>query len=419
MTLDRFITTSQCQTNDESFLSVKYKADNVSQWLDNTAQIQQMHEAMISNRHIVISGKSGTGKTSLIRLISSFHNKTLYELQTNVKRTLKHITNYFCTIKNDVNISLFLIDDFEFFFNNVESIHVKDLLSVLYNENIQCVFVINDIYAAKLISALAKRKFEHIILTRPHQNVLLVFCEFICKSEKIKYQIKVLEKHIILNDCDVRYVVNTLPHHMHFNTLPVFREVGMYEAFQNVVGSNLSLSDRLLFFQLEPGTIPLIAHENVMDIELSYTQTLSVLHNMSLADCYHKKTFPHLNQTESDTYAVLSSICLNQFKPKIQNPRFGLIWTKQAAKYQKKKYLNAFITNTHSGPSSYVELSYLFYILNHSVYNNNALISTFIKSLNTDITNMFNLYNGYTLRNQKHLSKKVFTDLQKDLSRKF
>jgi hypothetical protein len=412
MTLDRFITVTPCKKTEASFLSDKYKAVNLSQWLDNKSQINKINEAMVSKRHIVISGKSGTGKTSLIQLLSSFNNKTVYELQTNIKRTLKNISDYFCTMKADTKNSLFVIDDFEFFFNNVETINVKDLITMLYKEEIQCVFIINDIYVSKLVSALTKRKFDQIFLTRPNQHILYDFCKAICVEEQIKYDQKSLEQYIIMNDCDVRFVVNTLPHYLHFDTLPKFHEVGMYEAFQNVIGSDYSFVDRLLFFQLEPGTIPVIAHENILDIKLGYEKTYNTLHNMSLADCFHKRTFPHLNQNESDTYAVLSSLCLHQFKPKIQNPRFGLIWTKQAAKFQKKKYLNEFVSKTHYGPTSYTELSYLFYILNHSVYNNNEMIWTFMQCLNIDNKSMFNLYNGYTLRDEKLVTRKFFTDLK-------
>ena len=415
MTLDRFVQTTVRRTNDtvtETFMSVKYKPKHIGQWMDNANQIQELHNSIISKEHIVISGKSGSGKTTIIGLMSHYHNRKIYELQTDEKRSFKNLQDYICMIKGE-SLGIFVIDNFEYFFNNVETLNVKDLIAMLYKENIQCIFVVNDVYLSKLTSVLTKRKFNLVLMTQPLEKTLLTQCKSICDKENFEYTPKTLKDYIFRNNCDVRFVLNTLPHYMHFDTLPKFHEVGMYEAFQNVISDEYSLADRLLFFQLEPGTIPVIAHENIFDIQLDYKQTYYALHSMSLADCFHKKTFPHFNQTEGDTYAVLSSGCLHPFKPKVKTPRFGLIWTKQAAKFQKKKYLNEFVIATHHGPTSYIELSYLFYVLNHATYHNNAIIQMFMKVLSLDMKNLFSLYNGYTLRCEKQMCRKNFIDLIK------
>jgi hypothetical protein len=137
-----------------------------------------------------------------------------------------------------------------------------------------------------------------------------------------------------------------------------------------------------------------------------------MLDNMSQADVYHKQLFPYSEEVHHNTYGVLSTICLKLHNPVLKKPRFGIIWTKQAAKFQKRKYISDFVVSNRIRPISVNELFHLFVILDDIVAKRTQFLKPFVKSLGFEnIQSMFNVYNGFTLRESKKQTKKSFLDL--------
>eukprot|EP00959_Pyramimonas_sp_CCMP1952_P264681 5534211-Pyramimonas_sp.AAC.1 len=107
---------------------------------------------------------------------------------------------------------------------------------------------------------------------------------------------------------------------------------------------------KLLALSSEPGTLPIIVHENYLDIKrMTPSRICEVADRMSLADVYHRSSFAN-NDNDGVSGGVYGSLaaCVpglpdaDKQGPSFDNPRFGSMWTRMSAMFQKRKYWNRF-----------------------------------------------------------------------------
>lgn len=400
--MDKFLEIVKVKDDSKNhLLETKYRPTRSKDWIEHETEIQQIHDFFSSSdRLLIVSGEGSTGKSTIVNLIASEHPEVIVRPFESKQ-----------TILSDVGSDVLIVDDFEFFFTNVEAIQPKQFLLDLAKYSIKTVLIIHEAYVSKLTGIIGKyQPYCNVRMRCTSTNALISQCVKICKSEGFSYDKASLKAYIESNHCNFRYIVNGLKQYKTLSNITEFHQVSMYEAYEKSITSQ-SLGDRLRYFQLESGTIPTIAHENIFDMKLSQPMLCRALDHMSMADVCHKQFFPYSDEVNMDTYGVLSTVFLSSHKPKLNKPRFGIIWTKQAAKFQKRKYMNDFIVRNRLRPVSPTELFYLFVLLNQFMETTPNMVKPFVLSLNLEsIQSLFSVYNGFTLRKQKKMTKKAFLD---------
>lgn len=407
--MDRFVEIRTIPfSSDNGLLETKYGCATTAEWIENEDQLRNLR-GFLSNpdkRLVVVTGEGGTGKTKMVNLLVNELGIGAYHYNRN--QTTSHDL-LFGTVQDAGK--LLIIDDLESFFIHVESVTPKQLIMHVCAYDLKMILIINELQMTKLITLLAKQTYDIVRLERPSVSSLLVKCQTICVAERFAHDESTLHQYIVANNCNYRYIVNGLKHYKTLSCVSKFNQIGMYDAYVHAVKSE-KLEDRLKYFQLEPGTVPIIAHENIFDMKMSLPSLCNVLENMSLADVYHKQFFPYSDELHNNTYGVLSTIFLSLHNPVLKKPRFGIVWTKQAAKFQKRKYLCDFIVSNRMRPISVMEFFHLFIILNEIVATRASFLKPFVDSLKCkNVQSLFSVYNGFTLRENKKITKKSFLDL--------
>lgn len=387
-------------------LADKYAPKTLDEWLDNKQQIKELLTWITSDCDwLVISGESGCGKSELINLIASHTGSSIYTVPSNQQRTQLRLNQYIKDIKHEQG--LFVLDDFELFFlvDHINLCELFDAMSSLESQ-MRKIIVINSSGLSKIEKYV--RSVQTIIFQRPNADTVFSKCIRIMKSEGLSPQDSTLKKFIVSNQCDVRYILNAL--HMYEiveGTQSTIVKTGLYDAYRNCIDVDIPLRNRLRHFEVDSGSIPIICHENYIDVPLSDFHARYISNSMALADVFHKHSFTNASDLCTDVYGCLSSIVVSLTHQKsCPSPRFGLIWTKQAAKFQKMKYLTDFTDCCHP-LGSITELSV------HSAYLTNCIDSktSICKLANalsiTDATHAYNLYNGFKMRTS-NMTKKAF-----------
>ena len=171
---------------------------------------------------------------------------------------------------------------------------------------------------------------------------------------------------------------------------------------------------------MDTGSIPIICHENYLDFSPPIADVKYISNLMAWADIYHKSTFSNATDVSNGVYACISSIATsrtcNKKSSGFLNPRFGLIWTKQAAKYQKLKYLREFLKGRELSPMEDVYELYVNHAyLKHKIHNETSIDSLMDAFQTTDATHLHNLYNGFSYT-KPTLTKKAFVAKVKRLT---
>lgn len=399
--MDRFVEVRTIPaSSNHCLLEMTYGCASTADWIENEDQLQNIRAFLLNpdKRLLLVTGEGGTGKTKMVNLlVDELEIGPIFHYDRN--QTTSHEL-MFGTIRDSGK--LLIIDDLESFFLHAEAVTPKQLIMHICAYELKTVLIINELHKTKLITLLTKQPYDIVQLDRPSVSSLLAKCQAICTAERLVHDDSTLRQYIVANNCNYRYIVNGLKHYKTLSCVSKFHQIGMYDAYVHAVKSE-TLEDRLKYFQLEPGTVPIIAHENIFDMKLSLPSLCNVLENMSLADVYHKQFFPYSEELHNNTYGVLSTIFLSLHKPVMKKPRFGIIWTKQAAKFQKRKYLCDFIVSNRMRPVSVMEFFHLFIILNEIVATKSSFLKPFVDSLKCKhVQSLFSVYNGFTLRENKN-----------------
>ena len=408
--MDRFVNIERVERSSmDCLLEVKYKPRKISEWLENECQIDSIIDFVKSdkNQFLVVTGEGSTGKSTIVDLVVN-DCPELEVFRVGSCQLLKLNKSYFKNISRTSD--LVLIDDVEIFFT-MENTHSKSLLTDFVSLGYKGVFIVSELYVTKLEGLLKKGVHKLVRMQRPSVERLLSRCEFICQNENLSSHPESLRDFVVANRCNYRYIVNSLAHYEAIDVISKFNDTCMYTAYDQSINAK-TMNDRLRYFQLETGTIPIIAHENIFDMKLSQESLFASVNRMSMADVYHRQCFPHVEDIQLSTYGVMSTVFLHAEKPIMKKPRFGIIWSKQAAKFQKRKYLQDFIVSNRYRPFCFDELYHMFALLNDHVARSSNALSGFVLSLNClNTKSLFSLYNGFTFRTEKKLNKKVFTEM--------
>jgi hypothetical protein len=398
-------------TNKHSLLANKYTPTLLCEWMDNKISIDALQAWFLSeDKFLIVNGQSGSGKSSIVNLMCKETKVKPYYTLSNHSRTTSSIIDRYNDIKRLPGV--FIIDDFEFFFSNVDHINPKTLISDLSvsEGSMRCIFIVDSSFIAKL--KLFTKGMTEIHFDRPSPDSIFVKCKRIIQTEEIPFNSSIdegyLKNYIIKNNCNVRYIINALNLFKCIEPISSIEETDLYDVYRMCVNEKVDLNKRLKYFELDAGTIPIICHENYIDFNLNDFEYQRISESMSLGDVYHKRIFSNQNDVNIGTYGCLSSLILGKYNKTQRkgSPRFGLIWTKQAAKYQKLKYIDTFCHSMKCAPkdmySNYIDHLYL----QNSLTSSKAWENVHEHFQTTNASILYNIYNAFTT--EKCVTKKTF-----------
>lgn len=415
--VDYFGIVKKKQSVDHGCLSIKYKPNNVNEWMQNKMQIERIkfYFKQTEKKALVIYGPTSSGKTSIARLISETLQYNIFENTTINKRTRKDLETIFNKICKFTN-GVFIIDDVESMFQKNESVSVSFLSELLFNPivNIKIIIIIHQVYYSKLHSII--NNCIAVQLEYPDPKTLFVRCIDILDQEKTTYtdeHLLKIKKVIAQYNCEPRSVIDALSGNMYMdNILECKRiDVDIYDAYRKIVSPTVPLHQKYIAFTIDTGTIPILLQENYIDMNIPDVR--NIVNCMSLADIFHKQIFTSISGDFnrfiyfilSSAFHSLYSIC-NTSSTYYTKPRFGLIWTKQSAMYSKRKYINNACSDIKFKPfvSNNMTMLRVNNLMKHSIKR--QTMKTFVTDYNIQSADTaFQLYNSFTLYDQVYKEK--------------
>ncbi len=192
-------------------LSEKYRPKKCSDVIGQAEAVKKLFLCIQNNKHALVYGSTGTGKTSSVYAVANELNCEVIELNSSDFRSKKRINEI---VGNSVNQkSLFsrpkiiLIDELDGLSGQKDRGCIKEITKFVAESRYPLILVCNDLN--KKFSKL-KKNFNRIEFSRPDFKKIFSFLKDICEKEKI-----IIEDGFLVNiscNCngDVRAALNDL-----------------------------------------------------------------------------------------------------------------------------------------------------------------------------------------------------------------
>ena len=165
-----------------------------------------------------MSGPSGIGKTSSIRVLAKTKGYRIFELNASDKRNKDTINNSVGFLMNNTTLSsvdnstnsknLIIMDEIDGMTGNEDKGGIKALIDISKKTKVPIIFICNDIYSPK-IKTLANYCYD-IRYNRPEKRQIVFRLMEICKQEKIFIDNQTLNYITDNFNCDIRQIINYL-----------------------------------------------------------------------------------------------------------------------------------------------------------------------------------------------------------------
>jgi hypothetical protein len=327
-------------------LSEKYRPETIQEFMGNYKAIQIIHGwfASTNKRALLVSGPCGSGKTTLVDLFTKYYKKNVFVNCSNNKRSKKELTLWYEKIKNNTE-SVLIVDEMETLVTKNENMSISEISKWISSSTIRIIFISNSIVTNKMTVLKENPLCTSVVVEYPDHKTLFRKCMSILEQEKVAFddeRLMGIKTYIVRMNCDPRSIMDGLMI-SDLTCSEKDRDHDIYEAYQIIMDPEVGLASKMRIFGVDSGTIPVLFQENYIDTDLSLHERCVVSQSMSNADIFHKKIFMHTSNAYVEVYAAMSSIFSEMIRSKCRResgrPRFGLIWTKQSAMCQKRKYL--------------------------------------------------------------------------------
>lgn len=403
------------KSTDNQTVSQRYTPTRVSDFLGNDRQIKDIDEWFCQDheKHLMVTGPTGSGKTSLVHLFCEKYNKTIYLHDSFIKRTKNDLNKYYQGVKRFIKHGIFIFDEMEHLITKSESVSITEISKWDVGPNsIRIVFICNSIVANKLIALKPMCRF--VTLEYPSPKTLFTKCIDIMEKENIEYDAR-LKQHIE-NIKEPRMIFNTL-HMISISDSHKETALDMYDIYRLLLRPDEPLDKKFRYFMCDSGTLPIICQENYIDalIDTDIEVMREVSDSMSMGDLYHKAIFVNSDSLQMGVYTCLSSV-FHQLS-RIKNlhsckwyttPRFGTMWTRWSALYQKRKYWQRFEETVKNPLINIQHHGNINDLYKHFYYNDKAEFVKFITYYNVNVETAFDLFNSFTVMVTKPTTKKSF-----------
>lgn len=346
--------------DDNTLNHIKYRPKTFGEFLGNYKQIHDVRQwfenksGMFDDKGLLIVGPTGCGKSELVQIACDTYGLNAFVRNASHKRTRKELYAYYESVKRFTHNGVFVLDDIETMLNKSDNVSMTEIAkwSSSHRENatVRVVYVCNSVYENKITGIAAACKV--VRLDYPPTRAMFARCLEIAEHEELSLSDDDMKrlKQMIETQRDPRMVLNGL--HMIGVVYDTKKDVHMdiYDTYRLMLDKDAPLDLKTRHFATDAGTIPIIFQENYIDYApfLDKETMKRVSDSMSMADVYHKQTFP-CTDLSTDTYCALSTLFPEYYldagikDSKVYKfPQFGLIWTKQSAMYQKRKYWTRF-----------------------------------------------------------------------------
>jgi hypothetical protein len=417
-----------------STLSEKYAPETLQEFMGNYKAIQAIHTWFGSQKPaLMVVGPCGCGKTVLVDLFVKHYRRTVFTNYSNNKRSKKELTLWYDKIKHHTE-SILIVDEMETLVTKHENMSVAEIVKWIGPSTIRIVFVVNAIILNKMVALKDHPMCTTVYLEYPDSKALFRKCMHVLESENVSLdddRLVALKDYIARMKCEPRSVLNDL---LVFDITCANKERDhdIYQAYQKILRPEVDLVTKMRLFGVDSGTIPVLFQENYMDFDLTVEERCNISRSMAEADVFHKRMFMHASNSYVDMYAVMSSIFTELVHnrsnhPEKSRPKFSLIWTKQSAMCQKRKYLQSISQHLRSPFYNVIDFAYMHAYLKYLVDeyranpdNNLAPIQQFVDAYGIqDIDILFYIYISFNVNegtsakktDTKPIIKKVFTQL--------
>lgn len=395
---------------------------NTLEFIGIQEQIELLKNWMSSNTMktgLILHGPIGCGKTSACLMSCNEKNIHYYIRDSVKKRSKKDLTLYYEQICN-FNKCILIMDDMDILANG-EFIPVSDLYKWIKLNNssrtkIKIIFIISSVYLKKLKDF--SKICDYIEFKYP------TYTQFSKKCSKYKFSKTDMKEITTFYKNEPRSILNKLNNNLNLSSLQSTNiDYDMYDSY-NLMFSDLLLIEKIRIFYKENGTIPIIFQENYYDWKLSNKSYYVLSKFLSDADMFHKQMFSSNLYLNIDIYAIMSTLLPIEYikskyniikqKPKTK-PRFGLLWTKQSAMYQKKKFIQNIENNITDSPT--VDMNKLYEFrqdIEKVMQNKNQTdVLNLLEDNNWTVSQAYSLFNLFNFTDDDVDKKKQFKSLMK------
>ena len=172
----------------------------------------------VNARAAIVSGPSGIGKTSSIRVLAKTKGYRIFELNASDKRNKDTINNSVGFLMNNTTLSsvdnstnsknIIIMDEIDGMAGNEDKGGIKALIDIAKKTKVPIIFICNDIYSPKLKSLI--NYCYDIRFLRPEKRQIVFRLIEICKKEKIFIDNQTLNYIVENFNNDIRQIINYL-----------------------------------------------------------------------------------------------------------------------------------------------------------------------------------------------------------------
>ena len=172
----------------------------------------------VNARAAIVSGPSGIGKTSSVRVLAKTKGYRIFELNASDKRNKDTINNSVGFLMNNTTLSsvdnstnsknIIIMDEIDGMSGNEDKGGIKALIDIAKKTKVPIIFICNDIYSPKLKSLI--NYCYDIRFNRPEKRQIVFRLIEICKKEKIFIDNQTLNYIVENFNCDIRQIINYL-----------------------------------------------------------------------------------------------------------------------------------------------------------------------------------------------------------------
>lgn len=333
---------SSRDSRENQLISQRHSPETTEDFLDNLEAINEIDNWFKdhSKRGLFVYGPSGTGKTCLIDIMCKKYGLNVFTTSSINKRK-NDLFELHGTVKNFTTKGVFVLDEMETVVNRSDNISIHELSKLVSEKYIRVIYICNLISVNKMTSIISQ--CTGVELTYPGFDTLLNRCTSIMNKEGIpvtQSSLGNLRTLLRCSQCEPRYVFDSIGLLNVSNFVSVSRDndIDIYAAYDILIDEDAPLETKIKSFLTDTGTIPILFQENYIDNGSSLLEQVHISESMSVADTFHKSMFNQTSSVVFEMYGVFSSIFLCKSVQK-RKPRFGLLWTKQSAMFQKRKYV--------------------------------------------------------------------------------
>ncbi|MFH1592255.1 MAG: replication factor C large subunit [Candidatus Woesearchaeota archaeon] len=214
----------------------RYKPKTINHLLIDKEKINDIKRFIVEKKPLIISGPTGSGKTTLVYLLAKDMDYEVLEINASDNRNKNTIEEVLLPAIKEASLfakgRLILIDDVEALSGTSDRGGIQALANILPQTKWPILLTTSDHSSKKL--APIRKKTGLVELNTPSTQALVSFLTQLCDQEKIVYNPKILEELANKNKGDIRAILMDLHSSIKNNALEAITGLGDRERKESV-----------------------------------------------------------------------------------------------------------------------------------------------------------------------------------------